>query len=54
MKHWVIGLSLLLAGPTVLAQQASAQQNVPIIPFDSVPNPVRLPTNMYLGEVSGV
>ena len=54
MKHWLIGLSLLLAGPTVLAQQALAQQNVPIIPFDSVPNPVRLPTNMYLGEVSGV
>jgi hypothetical protein len=59
MKHWLIGLSLLLAAPPVLSQQAlsqqaSAQQNVPTIAFDSVPNALRLPTNMYLGEVSGV
>src|ERR1700729_2639462 len=48
MKHWWVGLLLLAASP------ALAQQNVPVIAFDSVPNPVRLPTNMYLGEVSGV
>src|SRR5471030_2130755 len=48
MKHWLIGL-LLLAAPSAFAQQA-----VPTIAFDSVPNPLRLPTNMYLGEVSGV
>ena len=29
-------------------------QGVPEIAFDSVPNPVKLPPNMYLGEVSGV
>src|SRR3978361_936676 len=62
MKHWLIGLSLLLPAPLAAqqafaqasAQQASAQQNVPTIAFDSVPNALRLPTNMYLGEVSGV
>src|SRR6202171_848179 len=48
MKHWWIGL-LLLIGPSALAQQ-----NVPVIAFDSVPNPLKLPPNMYLGEVSGV
>jgi sugar lactone lactonase YvrE len=48
MKHWLIGLSLLAASP------ALAQQNVPVIAFDSVPNLLKMPTNMYLGEVSGV
>ncbi|MHB8270543.1 peptidyl-alpha-hydroxyglycine alpha-amidating lyase family protein [Bradyrhizobium sp.] len=48
MKLWLIGL-LLLVGPA-----ASAQQAVPVIPFDSAPNPLRLPPNMYFGEVSGV
>ena len=48
MKHWLIGL-LLLLGPPAFAQQA-----VPTIEFDSIPNPLRLPTNMYFGEVSGV
>jgi DNA-binding beta-propeller fold protein YncE len=48
MKHWLIGL-LLLIGPA-----ASAQQAVPTIAFDSAPNPLRLPPNMYFGEVSGV
>ena len=48
MRHWLIGL-LLLTGSA-----ASAQQAVPTIAFDSVPNPLHLPTNMYFGEVSGV
>src|SRR3981081_1884347 len=48
MKHWLIGL-LLLVGPV-----ASAQQAVPNIAFDSVANPLKLPPNMYFGEVSGV
>src|SRR5712671_1830406 len=48
MKHWLIGLLLLIA-PSAFAQQAA-----PTIAFDSVPNPLRLPPNMYFGEVSGV
>jgi sugar lactone lactonase YvrE len=48
MKRALIGLMLLAASP------ALAQQSVPTINFDSVPNPLRLPKNMYFGEVSGV
>src|ERR1700726_4152333 len=48
MKHWLAGL-LLLIGPPALAQQA-----VPQIAFDSVPNPLKLPPHIYFGEVSGV
>src|ERR1700709_1834936 len=48
MRHWLVGLLLLLPAP------ALAQQAVPSIAFDSVPDPLRLPPNMYFGEVSGV
>ena len=48
MRHWLVGLLLLLPPP------AFAQQAVPSIAFDSVPDPLRLPPNMYFGEVSGV
>jgi len=48
MKRALIAL-LLLAGPP-----APAQQNVPNIAFDSVPNPLHLPRNVYFGEASGV
>src|SRR3981189_314430 len=48
MRHWLIGL-LLLTAPSAFAQQAVSN-----IPFDSAPNPLKLPPNMYLGEVSGV
>ena len=33
---------------------AVAQKDAPEIRFDSVPNPVQLPANLYLGEVAGV
>jgi len=48
MKNMLIGLLLLAASP------ALAQQAVPTIAFDSVPNPLKLPPNMYFGEISGV
>lgn len=48
MRAGLIGLLLLVASPSL------AQQAVPNIPFDSVPNPLRLPHNMYFGEASGV
>ena len=31
-----------------------AQQSVPVIRFDSVVNPLKLPPNLYLGEATGV
>ena len=49
MRRCAIALCFLLSG-YVFAQQAS----VPEIPYQSVPNFLKLPTGMYLGEVSGV
>src|SRR3954462_9005947 len=51
--------ALLLAsfGHALSAQQqpfGGAQLNVPEIPFDSVPNFLKMPDKMYLGEVPGV
>jgi sugar lactone lactonase YvrE len=37
-----------------LAASAMAQTTVPQIAYDSVPNPLKLPENMYFGEVSGI
>jgi hypothetical protein len=48
MKHWLIGLFALLSSPVL------AQQIVPTIAYDSVPNPLQLPANLYFGEVTGV
>ena len=47
MKSYLLVL-LLLAVP------AFAQQNVPDLPFDSVPDFFKLPPEMNFGEVSGV
>src|SRR5580658_9207300 len=48
MRRWLFVLPLLVGS------QAFAQQTVPTINFESVPNPLKLPPNMYFGEVSGV
>lgn len=48
MKRYLIALLLLLC------PAAFAQQSVPQIPFDSVANFLKLPPDMFLGEVSGV
>ena len=48
MKHW-IGACLWAA-----VQCASAQSAVPQIPFDSEPDALKLPSDLYLGEASGV
>ena len=51
MKRLLIG-GLLLA---LMNVPAFAQQTTPpIIPFDSVPNALRLPDGMYMGEAAGV
>src|SRR4051812_39640688 len=44
---------LLLSSP-LHAQSKAKAQNVPEIPFDSVPNFLKLPPNIYLGEGIGV
>ena len=45
MKHIFIGLAALLA-PVLYAQSE--------IPFDSVPNFLKLPADLHLGEAAGV
>ena len=47
MMRWLCFAIVLLAAPV-------CAQSVPVIPYESVPNAVRLPSNMYLGEVAGV
>jgi DNA-binding beta-propeller fold protein YncE len=47
MKRW-LAASLLIAGASAFAQ------GVPTIQFDSVPDPVKLPKDMHLGEVTGI
>jgi hypothetical protein len=46
---------VLLFGSPVFAQATKAKaQNVPEIPFESVPNFLKWPTGLYLGEAMGV
>jgi DNA-binding beta-propeller fold protein YncE len=47
-KRWLVASSLLFTA------FAYAQQSVPVIRFDSVPDPIKLPRDMYLGEATGV
>ncbi len=51
LRSWVTLLAL--ASAAVLTQPASAQE-VPQIPFDSVPDFLKLPTDIHLGEAAGV
>jgi streptogramin lyase len=48
MKHYLLTLFMLVAAPL------AAQQNVPEIPFDSVPDFFKLPQGTNFGEVPGV
>jgi hypothetical protein len=49
MRGWIVAACLALA-----AVPAAAQQTAPEIPFDSVPNFLKLPKDLYIGEPSGV
>ena len=51
MKRYVLVLAVCLA-PFV--QVLAQSQPVPEIPFESVPDFLKLPPDMYLGEVAGV
>jgi hypothetical protein len=45
-----LAVVVLLTAMPLFAQSKAKVQNVPEIPFDSVPNALKLPDNMYLGE----
>lgn len=49
MKRFVFALIFFLSAPLAMLAQGA-----PEIPFDSVPDVLKLPPNMYLGEVAGV
>src|SRR5262245_60727042 len=49
MRTWLAGLLVLLS-PSAFAQSTSA----PELQFDSVPNFIKLPPDMHLGEAAGV
>src|ERR1700688_2638793 len=50
MKRVVLALAVFMAAPLAML----AQQAAPEIPFTSVPNLLKLPKDLYLGEASGV
>jgi hypothetical protein len=47
-------LAMLLCTSAAYAQVKASAQNVPEIPYDSVPNFIKLPPGLYLGEAIGV
>ena len=49
MKRVLLGLLVSLSSSIAAAQDA-----VPTIAFDSVPNVLKMPKDMYLGEATGV
>jgi hypothetical protein len=51
MNRIAFAVALCVAAPFTLFAQGQA---APEIPFDSVPNFLKLPANMYLGETAGV
>ncbi len=56
MKYWWIAAFASAALPALAQQPASPAPpaGVPVIPYESVANPLRLPPDMHLGEASGV
>lgn len=57
--RWTFVVSLVLAAwggamPTASAQTKAKAENVPEIPFTSVPNFFKLPPDLYFGEVLGI
>jgi hypothetical protein len=50
----IVCLLACLAAPPALAQTKAKAQNVPDIPYESVPGFLKLPANVYLGEGIGV
>ena len=51
MQRWLIGLTVALAP---IAMPAMAQESVPQIPYELVPNFLKFPPDVHLGEAAGV
>jgi len=48
------GRFLLIASLMLFSAASHAQESVPVIRFDSIAEPLKLPKDLYLGEVTGV
>jgi sugar lactone lactonase YvrE len=49
-----LAVVVLLTAMPLFAQSKAKVQNVPEIPYDSVPNALKLPDNLYIGEGIGI
>src|SRR3989440_9995043 len=49
-----LAIVVLLTATPLFAQSKAKVTNVPEIPYDSVPNALKLPDNLYIGEGIGV
>jgi DNA-binding beta-propeller fold protein YncE len=55
MHRWLIGAAVALTAPlTAQTAPAMAQEAVPQIPYESVPDFLKFPANIHLGEAAGV
>lgn len=54
MKTWLAVLSLWLLSLLVAVCGFAQTGDVPVLPYRSVPDSLKLPPNLYFGEVSGV
>ena len=50
MKHVVLSLLFVVGS----LSSAVAQETVPVLPFESVPEPLKFPADIHLGEAAGV
>ena len=53
-RAFVVLCLATLAGSPAFAQAKAKAQNVPEIPYESVPNLLKMPPGLYLGEAMGV
>src|ERR1700709_446210 len=54
MMTKTVPLALIFATLPLLAQSKAKVQNVPDIPYESVPNFLKMPPGLYLGEGIGI
>jgi len=54
MKLWLTAALVALASPALAQELGKAGESVPPIPYESVPNFLKLPPDMHLGEAAGV
>jgi len=54
MKQWLVAALVAFTTPAFTQELGKAGQAAPSIPYESVPNFLKLPPDMHLGEAAGV